>query len=84
MTQQHLPGMRVEQAGGAAPAVSQNDRILRHLRTGRGLTALQALNLFGCLRLAARINDLRRQGHQISSETVTREDGKRYAMYWLD
>lgn len=44
---------------------SQRAKILKHLQEGGHLTALQALNLFGCNRLAARIYDLKEDGHNI-------------------
>lgn len=66
---------------------SQNARILDWLQSGHGLTAAQALRLFGCFRLAARIAELRRAGHAIDSEMVEakRSDGSavRVARYSL-
>lgn len=62
---------------------SQSLRILAALKRGRGMTSLQALNDFGCLRLAARINDLRNMGYPIVSEIVTLKDGKRVAFYFM-
>lgn len=59
---------------------SQNEQILQHLKRGRKITPLDALNKFGCLRLAARISDLRGQGHVISTENLTK-DGKTFASY---
>ena len=44
---------------------SQSKRILDYLKTGAVLTPQDALRLFGCFRLAARIKDLRDQGHDI-------------------
>ena len=50
---------------------TQNQQILKHLQTHkRGITALQALEKFGCMRLASRISDLRRMGYEISSEMI--------------
>ena len=40
-------------------AKSQRSKILQHLKSGRTITASQALRLFGCSRLAARIEELR-------------------------
>ena len=61
---------------------SQADAIALYLQSGHDLTALQALELFGCLRLAARVKDLRKRGLPI--ETLDREsNGKRYAAYRL-
>lgn len=60
---------------------SQCQRILDHLKTGETITALQALDLFGCNRLAARIADLRNADHEISSTRITvfnRDGGKCY------
>ena len=46
------------------------------------LTQLQALELVGTTRLAARINDLRELGHTIITEPVTK-GGKTFAKYHL-
>lgn len=62
--------------------MSQNDLILRHLRH-RPITALEAFELYGCLRLAARISNLKEQGHAITSVSKT-SNGKRFSMYSLD
>lgn len=62
--------------------MNQNDAILAHLKAGNELTPLDALNRFGCLRLAARIADLREAGYQIDSR-IHVTDGKRFAAYRL-
>lgn len=63
---------------------SQTDQILTHLQSGGSITPLEALERFGCLRLGARILDLRNAGHCISSELVNNQyTGKRYARYTL-
>lgn len=49
---------------------SQNSAILAHLRSGKAITAIEALNICGCFRLSARIYDLHRLGHNIKSSTV--------------
>lgn len=61
----------------------QSARILGHLTHGRTLTALQALNLFDCFRLAARIEQLRARGHTIWCEMITLGNGKKIAQYSL-
>lgn len=61
---------------------SQCGLILAALQCGRRLTALEALDEFGCFRLAARIYDLREAGHEIIKETVL-GNGKRHAEYSL-
>jgi hypothetical protein len=59
---------------------SQEQQIRNHLESGKKLTSLEALKLFGCLRLSGRIFDLREQGLNINSEMVER-NGKRVAEY---
>ena len=68
--------------------VSQSKKILAYLKThNKGITPMDALRKFECFRLAARIADLRADGHDIRSEmeTIEYEDGskKRYARYFL-
>ncbi len=49
---------------------------------GNAITHMEALTLFGCARLAARIEDLRKLGHNIITETV-KKNGKAFAKYHL-
>ena len=58
---------------------SQKLRILTHIKK-RPITALEALRHYGCLRLAARIAELRDEGWNITSKPVVR-NGKRVAQY---
>lgn len=59
-------------------------QILDHLYRGYTLTALEAVQRFGCLRLAARVEELRRAGHQIETEWIAdSETGKHFARYRL-
>ena len=61
---------------------SQEQRILDTLKRGKSLTALEALNRFGCGRLAARVRSLREQGHPIRTIMETdKRTGKRWARY---
>ena len=63
---------------------SQCQRILDHLSHYHFITPLTALTRYGCFRLAARIKDLRDEGHDIETEMVNNEiTGKRYAKYFL-
>jgi len=59
--------------------MSQRLQILSHLRR-RPITALQALNLYGSMRLAARVDELRASGHSILT-TMVDIKGKRVARY---
>ena len=65
---------------------SQNARILAHMKVAP-ITPLEALKYAGCLRLGARIYNLRDAGHDISTEMVTvqnsRGERKRVARYRL-
>lgn len=63
--------------------MSQESAILRDLIRGRRITALSALKTYGCLRLAARIERLRSRGHQIETDMIEVERGKRIARYRL-
>lgn len=48
--------------------ITQCDMILRHLRDYGSITSIEAITEYGILRLASRINDLKRSGHNIVSE----------------
>jgi hypothetical protein len=62
---------------------SHNGKVLNHLRLGKRITAYEAVHLYGIYRLAARINDLRKAGHDIKSEDI--RDGQRnWAVYWME
>lgn len=50
--------------------MSQSDSILSALRRGDRLTPADALERYGCFRLAARIYDLRKAGHDIRERMV--------------
>jgi hypothetical protein len=50
--------------------MSQEKQILSALKRGKKVTPISALNQFGCFRLAARIYDLRSQGHPIEMQTA--------------
>lgn len=60
--------------------MSQCDQIASHLKKGKTLTAIEALQQFNCFRLAARISDLRDRGWEIVSEKVEK-GGKKFARY---
>jgi len=63
--------------------MTQADQILLHLQSGQTITPIEALELFRCFRLAARIGDLKALGHNILTEMVESPEGKRYARYSL-
>jgi hypothetical protein len=59
--------------------MSQRSKILSHLKRHKTITPIQALHDFGCLRLAARIQELR-ESHTILTE---RASNGRHAVYKL-
>ena len=62
---------------------TQSAKVLYHLQNYGPLTAIEALELFACFRLAARINDLKEAGHDIQMEMKTLKNGKKIAVYSL-
>ena len=62
--------------------MSQRLKIKKWLEDGKTLTPIDALERFGCFRLAARIDDLRREGLEIETK-YQHKDGKRFANYGL-
>lgn len=65
---------------------TQKDMILEHLEAHGSITPLEAQKLYGCMRLGARIWDLRHEGHEIIREIVevsTRTGKARVARYRL-
>ena len=61
--------------------MSHSQYILIHLFE-RSITAMEALKLYGCFRLAARISDLRNKGHAIKTKMIT-VNNKRIAKYYM-
>lgn len=61
--------------------MSQSQDILNYMKS-HSITPVEAFNKFGCFRLAARIKDLKDDGHKISTNIVEK-NGKRFARYIL-
>lgn len=55
---------------------SQNREILAYMKKGNKITQADAVRMFGCYRLSARIHDLREEGHII--KTTERVEKNRY------
>ena len=62
----------------------QNAQILSHLKSGKEITPMEALNEYGCFRLAARVFELRDSGWPIECERRTIENGKVIGVYSLN
>ena len=63
---------------------SQIDRILAVLESGGTLTALDALEDFGCSRLASRITDLKRMGYPVATRRNRYGRLCRVAEYYME
>lgn len=50
--------------------MTQSQRIPRHLEDYGSITQMDAMAYYGIMRLASRVNDLRREGHPIITEVV--------------
>ena len=61
---------------------TQKEAILRHLQSGKTITPLEALELYRCYRLSARIRELRDEGYVIRSENV-KQGKKTFSSYEL-
>lgn len=57
--------------------------ILKHLKSGKTLTKIQALNKFNCFSLAQRIADIKDLGYDVKTDMVKIESNKRIAKYKL-
>lgn len=63
---------------------SQSKMIKEYLLSGGSISPLDALKMFGCFRLGARIWDLRhKEGMDIKKETLVLDNNKRVAVYTL-
>lgn len=48
--------------------VTQCDRILQYIEENGSITSIDAMREFGCMRLASRMCDLKRQGYPVKVE----------------
>ena len=65
--------------------VSQQKQIYDYMMQGNRITAYEALRLFGCLRLSARIADIK-QHHpdvKVISDRLRTHNGKNVAQYYV-
>lgn len=64
--------------------ITQKQQIAQYLLEGNSITPIEALNMFGCFRLAAVIFDIKKEYEwDVTSTMIVEEDGKRYASYKL-
>ncbi|HZT03658.1 MAG TPA: helix-turn-helix domain-containing protein [Steroidobacteraceae bacterium] len=62
---------------------TQRIQILNHLKTGAAISPIEALSLYGSLRLADHIHRLRGQGWKIDTIDKVSTRGSHYAEYKL-
>ena len=64
-------------------SMTQCNMIAAYLEDGYSITSLEALQMFGCMRLASRICDLRDRGYKIDTCKIKTETGKWVTEYTL-
>ena len=68
--------------------MSQCEKVLAHLKAKGSITPREAYELYGIMRLGARIYDLKHRGHRIREETEESRnrygERVRYARYKLE
>lgn len=68
--------------------MTQNDRILKYMRDFGSISPVEAMQDLGCMRLGARIFELKQAGHAIRREMETGKnrygETTSYARYRLD
>lgn len=62
---------------------SQTDLILEWMLAGNTITQLEALEKFGCSRLASRVSDIKARGYLVYSDRIILPSGKKVAQYHL-
>ena len=63
--------------------MTQNEKILNHLRLYGAITSMEAFRTYNITRLSGRIHELREQGYRITTERRKAKNGAIYAAYKL-
>lgn len=74
------PSATSGKSDAGSQSLAQKGEILTYLQKGCWITPMDALRLFGCFRLGARIWDLKKEGHHILTKMIE-FNGKRFASY---
>lgn len=64
--------------------MTQNLQILSYLKAGNTITPMDALDLFGCFRLAGRVFELKQDGWPIECDGIMTDNGKVVGHYTLN
>lgn len=62
---------------------SQNDKILRHLLSGKRLTRYEAILMFRVQNITARISELRQMGFNVKSFEKVDPNNQMYSEYFI-
>lgn len=81
-----LQKMRKKRFASSAPVIKvpYEEQILAHLLAYGTITPADAYRLYGCMRLGARIHDLRKKGILIHTWRMPNKRGGTYARYTLE
>ena len=63
---------------------NQNEQIKAHLLAGKGVSGLFAMKRFGCMRLSARIWELRNEHNMNIEGEMVKHNGKSFKRYFLN
>ena len=64
--------------------VTQKSKIMSHLQSGQSITPIDALERYGCFRLAAIIHTLKNDyGMDIKTELIKNKYGTKYGKYTM-
>ncbi len=63
--------------------MTQREHILYWLRQGRDITPKDAYEVYGIMRLAPIIFDLKKEGYNIKTTMIKNENGNEFAQYRL-
>lgn len=64
--------------------MKKKQEILEWLESGKPLTSLMAVQLFGCMNLSRIIAKLRKEGRDVKVEYFKYTDGSRWAKYYMN
>lgn len=79
-----LPKMRRIALSSAIGLYPQTRQVLSHLESKGSISPLEAFGVYGITRLAARINELRQAGMDVTTNMRKDAKGTRYASYSLN
>lgn len=78
-----LPKLRRIALSSAIGLYPQTRQVLAHLESKGSISPLEAFGVYGITRLAARINELRKAGMEVTTDMRKDAKGTRYASYSL-